>query len=165
MNNSANDEIFYSDDEFSDGESTVQVKLNPNNIDHCGNVPKIKMNSTQEQMRSALSYHPSASFSSPVTYPSSSSDRSSAPIIETPYKPPTPGSYASSMKIGSTQKNYLQQEKEVPVTSSNLSYSAAAKKAGDAPQVSVLTNLDAKFWQFFYSAVFVHPRSQVCDQR
>ena len=30
MNNSANDEIFYSDDEFSDGESTVQVKLNPN---------------------------------------------------------------------------------------------------------------------------------------
>ena len=119
-------------------------------------------------MRSALSYHPSASYSypsnSPITYPSSSSYRSSAPFIETPYKPRTHGSYASSMNIASPQKNYLQ-EKEAPVTSSNLSYSAAAKKAGDAPQVSVLTNLDAKFWQFLYSAVYVHPRSQVCDQR
>ena len=122
-------------------------------------------NSTQDQMGSALSYHPSASYtypsSSPITYPSSSSYRSSAPLTETSCKPHTPGSYASSMKIGSPQRNYLQQEKEAPVTSSNLSYSAAAKKAGDAPQVSVLTNLDAKFWQFLYSAVYVHPRSQV----
>ena len=30
MNNSANDEIFYSDDDFSDGESNVQVKFNLN---------------------------------------------------------------------------------------------------------------------------------------
>ena len=128
-------------------------------------------------MRSAISYHPSARYTypssspvtytstSPITYPSSSSYRSSAPFTETPYNPPTNGSYASSMNIVSPKRNYLQQEKEAPVTSSNLSYSAAAKKAGDAPQVSVLTNLDAKFWQFLYSAVYVHPRSQVCDQR
>ena len=32
MNNSTNDEIFYSDDESSDGESTVQVKFQPKNI-------------------------------------------------------------------------------------------------------------------------------------
>ena len=144
------------------------------------------MNPTQDQMRSALSYHPSVSYSYPssspvtypstfpitssssssVTYPSSSSYRSSPPFIETPYKPHTPGSYASSMKIGSPQKNYLPQEKEATVTPSNLSYSAAAKKAGDAPQVSVLTNADAKFLQLLvYSAVFPHPRSQVYGQR
>ena len=128
------------------------------------------MKSTQDQMRSALSYHPSAIYtypsSSSITYPSSPSYRSSTPFIETPYKPPTHGSYASSMKIGSPQQNYLHQEKEAPVTASNLSYSAAAKKAGDAPQVSVLTNMDAKFWQLlFHSAVFVHSRSQVYGQR
>ena len=131
---------------------------------------QIKKNSTQDQMGSALSYHPSASYtcqsSSPVTYPSSSSYRSSAPFTETSYKPHTPGSYASSMKIGSPQKNYLPQEKEATVTPSNLGYSAAAKKAGDAPQVSVLTNADAKFLQLLvYSAVFPHPRSQVYGQR
>ena len=66
-------------------------------------------------------------------------------FIETPYKPHTPGSYASSMKIGSPQKNYLPQEKEATVTPSNLSYSAAAKKAGDVPQVSSSENLDVTF--------------------
>jgi len=103
MNNSTNDEIFYSDDESSDGESNVQ-------------------------MSSALSYHPS-----PSSYPSSSSYRSPAPYIETPCKPHTHGTYASSMNIGSPGKNYVQ-EKKAPATPSNLSYSAAAKKAGDVPQ-------------------------------
>ena len=41
------------------------------------------------------------------------------------------------MNISSPGKNYVQ-EKKVPVAPSNLSYSAAAKKAGDVPQVLVL---------------------------
>ena len=64
------------------------------------------------------------------------------------------------MNIGSRQKNYLQ-EKEAPVTPSNLTYSAAVKKAGDVPQVFVLTNLEL---QLVYSAINVHRRIQVQGQ-
>ena len=101
-------------------------------------------------MSSALSYHPSASY-----HPPSSSYRSPAPYIETSCKPHTHGSYASSMNISSPGKNYVQ-EKKVPVAPSNLSYSAAAKKAGDVPQVLVLVQKkDVTFWQsFLRSPVF-----------
>ena len=94
---------------------------------------------SNQQMSSALSYHPSVSYP-----PSSSSYRSPAPFIETPCKPQTHGSYASSMNISSPQKNYLQ-DKKVPAIPSSLSYSAAAKKAGDVPQVFLLTNLEVKY--------------------
>ena len=100
-------------------------------------------------MSSALSYHPSASFHLP-----SSSYRSPAPYIESSCKPHTHGSYASSMNISSPGKNYVQ-EKKVPVVPSSLSYSAAAKKAGDVPQVLVLIQLDETFWHsFLRSPVF-----------
>ena len=147
MNNSANDEIFYSDDDFSDGESNVTVKMF-----------QIYMKSTQDlnqQTSSTLSNHQSAvsysySCSSPVY-------RSSAPFKKTPYKSNTQGSYASSMNINfSPQKK----EKDAPVIPSNLSYSAVAKKAGDVPQVFVLTNLET-----LRSVVIVHPRSQVYRQK
>ena len=96
---------------------------------------------SNQQMSSALSYHPSVSYP-----PSSSSYRSPAPSIETQCKPQTHGSYASSMNISSPSKNYLQ-DKKVPaiLSSSSLSYSAAAKKAGNVPQVFLLTNLEVKY--------------------
>ena len=80
--------------------------------------------------------------------------------MRTPQKPPIHGPYASSMNIGSRQKNYLR-VKEAPVTPSNLTYSAAVKKAGDVPQVFVLTNLEL---QLVYSAINVHRRIQVQGQ-
>ena len=64
------------------------------------------------------------------------------------------------MNIGSRQKNYLR-EKEDPVTPSNLTYSAAVKKAGDVLQIFVLTNLEL---QLVYSAINVHRRIQVQGQ-
>lgn len=98
--------------------------------------PIVKIELTQvfnQQTCSALSYHSSVNYP-----PSSSSYRSPAPLIETPRKPHTHGSYASSMNISSPPKNYLQ-DKKVPAIPSSLSYSAAAKKAGDVPQVVILT--------------------------
>ena len=160
MNNSASDEIFYSDDEFSDGESTFQVKFYSNCQLLLVICFKYKLNSAQDlnqQMRSALSYHPSVSYnypsSSTVPYPSSSSYTSPDPFIDTRRKPHTHGSYASSMNIGSLQKTYLH-EKETLVAPSNLSYSAAAKKAGDVPQVSSSENLDVTFWQCVLQLLF-----------
>ena len=96
----------------------------------------VKIELTQvfnQQTSSALSYHPSVNYP-----PSSSSYRSPAPLIETPCKPHTHGSYASSMNISPPPKNHLQ-DKKVPAIPSSLSYSAAAKKAGDVPQVLILT--------------------------
>ena len=118
---------------------------------------QIYLKSTQDlnrQMSSTLSNHQSA-----VSYSYSSSPiyRSSAPFKKTPYKSNIQGSYASSMNIScSPQKK----EKDAPVIPSNLSYSAVAKKAGDVPQVFVLTNFETLRF-----VVIVHPRSQVYRQK
>ena len=95
------------------------------------------MQDLNRQMSSALSYHQS---SVSYSYPSSSPiHRNSTPFIETPYKPHSHGSYASSMNIRSPQTNHLKGKGGALAPGSILSYSAAAKKAGDVPQV-VLTD-------------------------
>ena len=78
-----------------------------------------------QDLSSALSYHPT------VTYPSANY-RTSASFLDTSLS--HHGSYASSMNITSPDKTHLR-EKGGPVTHPNVSYSAAAKKAGDIPQV------------------------------
>ena len=115
MNNLTSDEIFYSDDESSDGEYAIQVKFDHNSslLWKYYKFHQVSSQDLHQQLSSALSYHPSVS-----SFTSSSSYRSSAPFMRTPQKPHIHGYHTSSMNIGSRQKNYLQ-EKEAPVTPSN----------------------------------------------